>query len=711
MRPPVLTSAVLAVAVLFSFLPLNIFFTSSAIFPPGFIFLLIAGALGSAGAALRIGSQVIFSIQLAILTGGVLYSSWALKPEEGFFFSWLAVTGEAINQIVSGQLPLAMTQEILFLCLLAAASLLLFAELLTNILEQPTWSFAPLSLPFVVATIISESPVLTILMAVPAAGFVAVLASTYSISHPVGLTPIRMLGQGLRVVLAALLLAIPAFILATQISPFIPVNSAQPLSASSARSIQLQDPTVALNENLRRPTATPVLNYRSSTGKPVYLRTVGLPDLTTDGVRLVPMKLRSTGLSAAYDFPGDPVSVEVEMSNFNSEYLPVPFAAESFEAAGSWSFDPITLSIIASSPAGSAQTLGLAYTATGIAPPNDAETLADVMAGTPPDQITQLIPDVSPEVRQLTSEVVTGATSDGDKALRIEAFLRGQNFTYTLDAPTYTSLDTISAFLLENRAGYCIHFASGMMTMARIAGIPARMAVGFNGGTPDGEGGFEVTTHNMHAWPELFFEGRGWVPFEPTPAQGSGASDRDSTGSPSDAPNSEAAPSPSASAAATPSPAAAPSPSPNSTGGQEEETAAQGTFGWLGWMLAILFSGLAILSLPRIIRFILASWRLRPGQSSRDLAANAWREVRASYADIGILLPKGTPGPAVSGTAKRQPGRADLERVAGIVQRTYFARPGEQSSQLPALVRGLRKELIGSAPTLSRWLPRSLWRY
>ena len=33
----------------------------------------------------------------------------------------------------------------------------------------------------------------------------------------------------------------------------------------------------------------------------------------------------------------------------------------------------------------------------------------------------------------------------------------------------------------------------------------------------DGDG-WVVTTHNMHAWPELYFEDLGWVPFEPSPA-------------------------------------------------------------------------------------------------------------------------------------------------------------------------------------------------
>jgi len=58
--------------------------------------------------------------------------------------------------------------------------------------------------------------------------------------------------------------------------------------------------------------------------------------------------------------------------------------------------------------------------------------------------------------------------------------------------------------------------------LSRAAGIPARMAVGFLPGTADGPGGGRIVrVSDAHAWPELYFEGLGWVPFEPTPSRGS----------------------------------------------------------------------------------------------------------------------------------------------------------------------------------------------
>ena len=80
-----------------------------------------------------------------------------------------------------------------------------------------------------------------------------------------------------------------------------------------------------------------------------------------------------------------------------------------------------------------------------------------------------------------------------------------------------TGVESVAAFL-QQRAGYCVHFASTMAVLARDLGIPARVAVGFTAGEEQKDGSHVVKTHDAHAWPELYFGGVGWVAFEPTPA-------------------------------------------------------------------------------------------------------------------------------------------------------------------------------------------------
>src|SRR5699024_1469363 len=96
-----------------------------------------------------------------------------------------------------------------------------------------------------------------------------------------------------------------------------------------------------------------------------------------------------------------------------------------------------------------------------------------------------------------------------------QAYFRGDDFEYSLDAPEKASGDAISDFLSDKK-GYCVQFSSAMTIMARTMGIPARIGVGFAGGEED-DGGYDVSMQDSHAWPELYFEGAGWVRFEPTP--------------------------------------------------------------------------------------------------------------------------------------------------------------------------------------------------
>lgn len=92
-----------------------------------------------------------------------------------------------------------------------------------------------------------------------------------------------------------------------------------------------------------------------------------------------------------------------------------------------------------------------------------------------------------------------------------------------------SGVDVMARFL-ESKSGYCVHYAGTMAVMARAAGIPSRMAIGYTPGSPtgntsEGPGGtelreFVVDSRNAHSWPELYFEGVGWVQFEPTPSRG-----------------------------------------------------------------------------------------------------------------------------------------------------------------------------------------------
>jgi len=106
--------------------------------------------------------------------------------------------------------------------------------------------------------------------------------------------------------------------------------------------------------------------------------------------------------------------------------------------------------------------------------------------------------------------------TDREKADEIRDYLKGQ-YAYSLSMDSNGYQDIIHSFL-EQQQGFCIHFATTFVLMARQAGLSSRYVTGFLVTIPpEGEG--EVTGKNAHAWPEVWIEGAGWLPWEPTPAE------------------------------------------------------------------------------------------------------------------------------------------------------------------------------------------------
>jgi hypothetical protein len=80
--------------------------------------------------------------------------------------------------------------------------------------------------------------------------------------------------------------------------------------------------------------------------------------------------------------------------------------------------------------------------------------------------------------------------------------------------------DGVAYFLFYVREGYCDYYASAMAVMARVVGIPARVAAGYSQGEYNPETrAYRVKENNAHAWVEVYFPRYGWVEFEPTASE------------------------------------------------------------------------------------------------------------------------------------------------------------------------------------------------
>ncbi|HSP28214.1 MAG TPA: DUF3488 and transglutaminase-like domain-containing protein, partial [Ilumatobacteraceae bacterium] len=149
----------------------------------------------------------------------------------------------------------------------------------------------------------------------------------------------------------------------------------------------------------------------------------------------------------------------------------------------------------------------------------DAQRLSSATSAEPPDAIHLSVPADLPEVVAATAQQVTeGATSTYERALALQTWFRSE-FEYSLEVRPGHGNSAIESFL-RDRVGYCEQFAGTYAAMLRTLGIPSRVAVGFTSGVTVGDGEFSVLGRNAHAWPEVWFDGIGWIAFEPTPGRG-----------------------------------------------------------------------------------------------------------------------------------------------------------------------------------------------
>lgn len=128
------------------------------------------------------------------------------------------------------------------------------------------------------------------------------------------------------------------------------------------------------------------------------------------------------------------------------------------------------------------------------------------------------IPDTVPQrVKDLAAEITASHTNNYDKVKAIEQYLSG-NFPYTLTPKsTPRDRDFVDYFLFEGKQGYCTYYASAMAILVRSIGLPARYIEGYMmPSSPGPDNTYVVTNETAHAWVEVYFEGFGWIPFEPT---------------------------------------------------------------------------------------------------------------------------------------------------------------------------------------------------
>jgi transglutaminase-like putative cysteine protease len=441
--------------------------------------------------------------------------------------------------------------------------------------------------------------------------------------------------------------------------------------------ISVTNPMTDLKRDLVQGRDVPLLRVRTDDPAPAYLRIASLIRFSANewsaGDRDVPADNLPTGpmpalQGVAGNVPRRTYDYEVTVSDsFSSSWLPTQAPISRITAPGDWRYDPSTMDFIAGSDGLDAA--GARYSMTGVQLRLAAADLAD--AGPPSTQVstdyTQLPPGMPALVRTFANDVTREAPTRFEKAVALQDwFRRNGGFVYDTTVSPGNGTDDLVAFLSEGpdgRRGYCEQFASAMAVMARMLGIPARVSVGFLQPEPVGGDLWEYSSHDLHAWPELFFAGAGWVRFEPTPGQRAGSVPDYTTqqvpvgnpggGAATSLPRDQRLPGRSGGPGTRESDQPSPSAGDSSTGPT-----------WWPLLGALAGTGLVavVLVLPRGLRRRRRARRLAGGPE------DAWAELRATAIDLGVPWPD---------------GRSPRETATGLV--AHFGAPvDENTAQRPA---------------------------
>ena len=539
-----------------------------------------------------------------------------------------------------------------------------------------------------------------------------------------------------------------AVVLAVILPAFIPTLHLDGLGlfgpgGSGGDGVKVIDPTIDLKRDLTLGANIPLLYVKTDDPDPSYLRLAVLTqydgvawragnrsivsDQTASG--LVPLEVPH--LSSRLPLNSYNYTVTATKS-FESAWLPTQFPVSDITATGAWHYDETTMDFLS----GNGQTTaGLTYTMTAAKPAYSARAMANSLVAPLSLQstYTALPSSLPPRVKELATQVTGGTNARYKSAVLLQQWFR-THFRYNLKRHVDDGVgnDALLHFIEKGpggRVGYCQQFAAAFAVMARTLGIPARVAVGFLQPHPgSAKGDWVYKAHDLHAWPEVYFEGSGWVRFEPTPGTRAASvpaytqpGSLKPTGPKTNQTAGGKVPSESASAS-TKQPHIDTTTTTSSSGSHTPWLALL-----LGLGLVLVLAGVAVV--PGLVRRSRRTRRLAGG------VEDAWAELRDSAVDLGVSWPPGRSphetghhlagwfGPEPDGPPPVRPPRGRglapaaedaLDRIVLALEQVRYARDardvaGASADDVQTCVAALEHGSARSTLRRAAWLPRSLF--
>ncbi len=295
----------------------------------------------------------------------------------------------------------------------------------------------------------------------------------------------------------------------------------------------------------------------------------------------------------------------------------------------------------------------------------------------------QLLASPYRRVYELAKRLSVGQATTYDIVKRIETHLQ-RNYDYSERPPSQEY--PLSAFLFEDRRGYCQQFSGAMALMLRMNGIPTRVAAGFTPGSYNRETGeYRVRDLDAHSWVEVYFEGLGWVPFDPTPSSAPAESQLGGPDIDSAANRDPGAPNPDSG-----------SPIPDRAGGAGAAAAGGDGEGGRPWLVAVALAGLGTLAGGA---FLLRS-RMRTRRRLSAVPDAPLHELRRALERLGYDIAPGTTLAELERRLAEEAGPGAARYVRRLNDGRYArtgARPPGRSAR-----RALRRALTARGGRLRR---------
>ena len=492
-------------------------------------------------------------------------------------------------------------------------------------------------------------------------------------------------------------------------------------------SISSTDPMLDMGKNLKRGDNVVALTYKGGPEGGTYLRLTALDLFDGRTWRIAPRQEGhkiSGDLTPPPGFAGDlskiqQTKMEIDVSrNFRSQFAPVPYPLRSISLKKDWRYDAGALDVVSTN----GQVVGgKKYSLTSYDLQPSPDQLHNAVQTGAPDEYTSDVPRRTPaDIKALAGKITAGAEGNKfEEAVLLQQWFRSAGgFTYSTENARGSGMPALHDFLLQNKTGYCEQFATGMALLARILDIPSRVGIGFLPGQSGKDGEYTVRMHDMHAWPELYFQGTGWVRFEPTPAA------RVST-------------TPDWTVAAGPDPASpttAPTTGPTTPGGDttidraNQEHNLPGDTGmpvvdsgnWFTTGGARVIGGvlglILLLCIPWLIRGLTRRSRFaRP--PGRTAAEGLWAEIRDTSRDLGLDWSEvATPRQSGEWLVSKLPAETqpDALRLARGIEALRYAGDANPTVDLRDEAAAVRKALWRQTSQRRRWRARLLpssWRW